>query len=150
MDNFTDFAAVTNQLQVQLSEGAEYLRSLRDVPPLLQVAAGGGASVEGKLDIDEDAKLLPMGTFPTSRMAAIDLRRKVQKEGYSAAETVSISSSKEELWGKVSDLTKEIEWLKTQLGELQEVEAENMALKVQAARSSALPAESRRRSTSLV
>ena len=109
---------------------AEYLRSLRDVPPLLQVAGGSGAGVEGALEIEDDAKLLPMGSFPTTRAAAVELRRKVRAEGFSAAETVSIRSSKEELWRKVCDLTKEIEWLKSQLGELQEVEAENMALKV--------------------
>ena len=112
--------------------GGEYLRSLREVPPLLQgAAAADGLGVEGALDIDDDARLLPMGTFPTTRAAAVELRRKLQADGFSAPEeSLSLSSSKAKLWTKVGELTKEIEWLRAQLGELQEVKAENMALKI--------------------
>jgi hypothetical protein len=126
------------QATTKTGSGA-YLRALRDVPLLLTAGGGGGGggggsssglSVEGELEIDEDARLLPMGTFPTSRAGAVELRRKVQSEGFSAADTVTMSSSKETLWAKVGSLNKEIEWLKASLGELQQVRAENMALKV--------------------
>ena len=118
--------------ELAVGVGGEYLRSLREVPPLLQgAAAADGLGVEGALDIDDDARLLPMGTFPTTRAAAVELRRKLQADGFSAPEeSLSLSSSKEKLWTKVGELTKEIEWLRAQLGELQEVEAENMALKI--------------------
>jgi ankyrin repeat protein len=119
--------------ELAVGVGAEYLRSLSEVPPLLQGgAAADGFGVEGALDIDEDARLLPMGTFPTTRAAAVELRRKVQAEDFAApaAGPLSLDSSKAKLWAKVVELTKEVEWLRAQLGELQEVEAENMALKI--------------------
>ena len=117
--------------KLDIGVGAEYLRSLREVPPLLQGAAAvDGAGVEGALDIDDDARLLPMGTFPTSRAAAVELRRKVQAGDFPAEVAISLNSSKAQLWAKVVELTKEMEWLKAQLGELQQLEAENMALKI--------------------
>jgi ankyrin repeat protein len=118
--------------ELAVGVGAEYLRSLQEVPPLLQGAvAADEFGVEGVLDIEDDARLLPMGTFPTTRAAAVELRRKVQTDGFSApGKSLSVDSPKVKLWAKVGELTREVEWLRAQLGELQQVEAENMALKI--------------------
>ena len=62
--------------------------------------------------------------------AAVELRRKVQAGDFPAEVAISLNSSKAQLWAKVVELTKEMEWLKAQLGELQQLEAENMALKI--------------------
>lgn len=109
---------------------AQYLRSLREVPPLL-TASLGTAPIEADLEIVEDAALLPTGTFPTTREEARELRRKVIEEGFSLVDHTSLSSSKAELWAKCVRLGDELGWLKEQLGKLQQVEAENQALRMQ-------------------
>ena len=113
------------------AETAQYLRSLREVPPLLTAPTLGSASVEGEPEIVEDAVLLPTGTFPTSRQEARELRRKVIEEGFSLVDHTSLSSSKAELWAKCVRQGHELGWLKEQLGKLQQVEAENQALRMQ-------------------
>ena len=46
-------------------------------------------------------------------------------------DTTSLTSSKAELWSKCVRLGDEVSWLKERLGKLQQVEAENQALRMQ-------------------
>jgi len=115
--------------QMQPNPHAEYLRPLSAVPELF-VPDG----FEGELDVLEDAKLLPMGTFPTTRAEARELRRRVVEEGYNlAAKEVNAGSTREELWSAHQSLADENNWLKERLGELELVEAENQQLKLRLA-----------------
>lgn len=101
----------------------EYLRPLQKVACLLRPES------EGLLDIVEDAKLLPMGTFPVTRKDARDLKEKVKSGRWSVPASVNADSPTELLWSRCLELSNENSWLKEQLGELQLVEAENQALR---------------------
>jgi hypothetical protein len=100
--------------------GKEYLRPLDDVSTLLSL------EVEGLLDVREDARLLPMGTFPCSRSEARELRRRVCEDDYDARDEYvpTKDSSREKLWKCCSKMQQEIGWLKAQLGKKQLEEEE--------------------------
>lgn len=99
----------------------QYLRPLDQVPALLRC--------EGDICIDEDARLLPMGTFPITRREVIELKRRIQTDGYVVSSAVTSSSTQQELWTECLNLRTENEWLKAEIGRLQLVDAENQKLK---------------------
>ena len=51
------------------------------------------------------------------------------RSGFSMIDATTAESSPAELWAKCMRLCDENDWLKSQLGDLQQIKAENMALK---------------------
>jgi hypothetical protein len=116
------YVADTLSRRGDISINSEYLRSLDQVPALL--------NCEGEIHIDDNAKLMPMGTFPVTRGEVIKLKQSILSGEFVVPSDVTSSSTPQKLWAECQKLRAENEWLKAEMGRLQLVEADNQKLKI--------------------